>query len=45
MLDSRALHAIEETSYVAQQRMTQFRRKQGESPFGFPPTKNFKFTQ
>ncbi|PWE41370.1 tyrosine-type recombinase/integrase [Pseudomonas prosekii] len=45
MLNSRALHAIAEAKGVAQQRVTQSRRKQGESPFVFPPTKNFEFIQ
>ncbi|KOY02222.1 tyrosine-type recombinase/integrase [Pseudomonas nunensis] len=45
MLNSRALHAIAEAKRVAQQRVTQSRRKQGESPFVFPPTKNFEFIQ
>ncbi|WP_256592725.1 site-specific integrase [Pseudomonas sp. 43NM1] len=45
MLNSRALHAIAEAKGVAQQRLTQSRRKQGESPFVFPPTKNFEFIQ
>ncbi|KNH29177.1 integrase [Pseudomonas syringae] len=45
MLNSRALHAIEEAERVAKQRTQQSRRKQAESPFVFPPTKNFEFIQ
>jgi len=45
MLNSRALHAIEEAERVAKQRAKQSRRKQAESPFVFPPTKNFAFIQ
>ncbi|MNF51507.1 putative prophage phiRv2 integrase [compost metagenome] len=45
MLNSRALHALEEAECVAKQRAKQSRRKLTESPFVFPPTKNFEFIQ
>ncbi|MGF6706981.1 tyrosine-type recombinase/integrase [Pseudomonas frederiksbergensis] len=45
MLNSRALHAIEEAERIAKQRTQQSRRKQAKSPFVFPPTKNFEFIQ
>lgn len=45
MLNSRALHAIEQAELVAQQRTRQSRRKHPQSAFVFPPTKNFEFIQ
>lgn len=45
MLNSRALHAIEQAERMAKIRAQQSRRKQAESPFVFPPTKNFEFIQ
>ena len=45
MLNSRALHAIEQAERMAKQRTQQSRRKQAKSPFVFPPTKNFEFIQ
>jgi integrase len=45
MLNSRALHAIEQAESLAQQRAAQSRRKRTESAYVFPPTKNFEFIQ
>ncbi|MGX0889016.1 integrase [Pseudomonas sp. ADAK2 TE3594] len=45
MLNSRALHAIDQAERMAKQRTQQSRRKQAKSPFVFPPTKNFEFIQ
>ena len=45
MLNSRALHALEQAELEAQQRALQSRRKRAESPYVFPPTKNFEFIQ
>ncbi|WP_248741275.1 hypothetical protein [Pseudomonas sp. MWU12-2029] len=45
MLNSRALHALDQAELEAQQRALQSRRKRAESPYVFPPTKNFEFIQ
>jgi len=45
MLNSRAMHAIAVAEQIAEQRAKQSRRKQGRSPYVFPPTKNFEFIQ
>lgn len=45
MLNSRALNAIEVAKGVAELRAKQSRRQHKQSPYVFPPTKNFEFIQ
>jgi integrase len=45
MLNSRALHAIEQAELLAKQRALPGRHKRTESTYVFPPTKNFEFIQ
>ncbi|MHC8358486.1 site-specific integrase [Pseudomonas sp. LB3P81] len=45
MLNSRALNAIVVTRSVAALRAKQSRRQHKQSPYVFPPTKNFEFIQ
>jgi integrase len=45
MLNSRALNAIEVARNVAELRAKQSRRQHKQSPYVFPPTKNFEFIQ
>lgn len=45
MLNSRALNAIEEAEKVAALRAKQSRRQHKQSPYVFPPTRNFEYIQ
>lgn len=45
MLNSRALNVIEVAKGVAELRAKQSRRQHKQSPYVFPPTKNFEFIQ